>query len=160
MLLDMKKSLMLILVFIVSFNCKKDDSEISIVGYWEFLSITPQKPFESNEIYDADFFESYNEVLECFDISLDFLENGSIYAVISDIGTAWQCETVKSSGTWEINSTNTKLYMDFNTNKPVFSELENLDIKLTEKSLILLGFGKFYDEGKIINALDVELKRR
>jgi hypothetical protein len=156
----MKKCLMLILIFIVSFSCKKDDSEISIVGYWEFLSITPQKPFESDERYDADFLESYNEEMECFDLSLDFLENGSIYAVISFIGTDWQCETVESSGTWEINSINTKLYMDFSSIKPIFSQLENLDIKLTEKSLILVAFGKFYDEGEIINALDVELRRK
>lgn len=156
----MKNRLLLILLCVISFACKKDDSDISIVGYWELTSLAPQKPFESNELYDADFLAWWNSFIECFDLSLDFLENGSVHIVFNsreDIDEP--CITESSAGTWEINSTNTKLYMKSSSSN-FFGLLGTQDIELSKKSLILVGAFKFFDEGELINSIDIKMRRK
>jgi hypothetical protein len=154
----MKEISILLLLLILIFSCKDEESDISILGYWEYHSIIPQNPISLNEIYDAEFMASYNwYVNECFDLSLDFLESGKVYAVIVS-NESTDCEGKEYITEWELNADKSRLYMDLPSVR-----ISTFEIELSKNTLILKAYGKITLEDEkgedFSNYLDVKLIR-
>ena len=148
------KYLMIVLCVVLFTTCKKDESktEKSIIGTWKSTKVTTSVPIDINKdgIKNTDYLK---EVKGCWEYTFDFLENGNLHLKIKyspedeygnvDIN---ECFPEDLIGTWEVNDSSTKLYIQFTegfnygSTMNIFHDPINAGVSISDNQLFINEF--------------------
>ncbi len=166
------KKIQFILFLLIALSCSKDNAKDSktIIGTWKSVSFTSNVPIDYNEdgIKNTDFTK---EIQGCYEHTFYFLSNGSLKmetkeAPRADFGKYVNvnvCESHVLDGTWEINDSSTKLFIEFTDGFYYSASMNRLadplsiDITLENDKLILAEFPNEYWDDLICK---IELKKQ
>jgi len=137
----MKKLLLIALVAIAFYGCKKDESAVSIVGSWKLVSITSKQPIDINEDGVKNT-ELLKEFVGCLEYNFDFRSDGSFYLESESSPETYQngkwvtdvtkCESETLSGNWKVDQLNTNLSIWDNS-----EEVIKIEIILSGNTLVM-----------------------
>lgn len=134
--------------------CSKDEINSPLVGKWEGISFTASAPVDEN--MDGIAHTDLTEEMECAMMNASFSSSGSFTITSAEdtydidivdgevVLTHTGCSNVEEKGTWDINETNTMLYLEFKVAGNPESTIVEINIELSDNQLIMKDL--FYSE--------------
>lgn len=134
--------------------CSKDELNSPLVGKWEGVSFTTSQPVDEN--MDGTAHTDLTEEMECVKLEASFSASGNFTISSAEdtydidivngevILTHTGCSNFEENGSWNVNETNTELYLEFKVAGNPEVTFVDVRIELSENQLIMKDL--FYNE--------------